>query len=356
MKKLFIFLIFLFFAQPCFAEIESESADISSKTELLAFIDSCVVKRISNFVVNYANGYRETSQNILRACNLPSIVERVLMSDGIRTKVYYQIQYYPGMRIADAYLKNDTSNLTPEEMVLYSVATSLLDQAASLPPLEAELFFHDTICRTVQYYTSDIGQHIPRHATAIGALIDRRANCQGYTDAFAMLCRMYGFNVYSQSGLSRGKPHVWNVIQIDNRWYAVDVTWDDNDDKQKHVDFISHKYFNIPEELLRSTHSWNRIDELCRIEYYLDENYYYMRNNRNFGYTFSDKNKAVQFLVHEIIRNTKVISIMIEDNDTNHKNFIALLKNGLMRARRSVNFYCIYQTLGNYSYYTIALR
>ena len=69
-----------------------------------------------------------------------------------------------------------------------------------------------------------------RNKTAIGALIDGYAQCQGFTDAFYMLGRMCGLNVGRIGGTKdNGKIlHAWNWITFsDGKSYCVDVTLDD---------------------------------------------------------------------------------------------------------------------------------
>lgn len=56
--------------------------------------------------------------------------------------------------------------------------------------------------------------------------------CEGYARAFQVLCDEAGIpcvlvdgNAVSSDG--SGGPHMWNNVQLDGKWYAVDVTWND---------------------------------------------------------------------------------------------------------------------------------
>ena len=68
-----------------------------------------------------------------------------------------------------------------------------------------------------------------------------QAVCAGYTMAFKLLCDQYGIpcvSVVGCAGEGSGINHAWNYVQLeDNRWYAVDTTWDD--------DPLSYGYFLI---------------------------------------------------------------------------------------------------------------
>lgn len=57
--------------------------------------------------------------------------------------------------------------------------------------------------------------------------------CEGYARAFKVLCDRLGIPCVLTEGYSRsensGKTelHMWNYVQVDGNWYAVDVTWND---------------------------------------------------------------------------------------------------------------------------------
>lgn len=57
--------------------------------------------------------------------------------------------------------------------------------------------------------------------------------CEGYARAMKVLCDKAGIPCVLVSGTaynssnSAGEAHMWNSIQLDDNWYAVDVTWND---------------------------------------------------------------------------------------------------------------------------------
>ena len=340
-----------------------ESPPIADKTSLIDFVRDCIDLRSTEFIVNYTHGFIGTNDDILYSCNLPHIYSKVIRNNGTTARVLYKITYYPGMRIADAHLKHDTSQLTNDEYRLYNIALSIIDQASGMSDLRAELFFHDTICKYVSYYTREASRGMPRHATALGAFLDRRANCQGYCDAFYMLCTMFGLKVDMQSGFTGKQRHVWNVIEIGKKWYAVDVTWDDNETtKNKGISFISHKYFNAPEEIMKATHSWEEENETESIEKKLDSAYFYLTDevdDYTFGYFFTSIKEAIDFISLQLIKNKKSIRVMTLRGDKNYDDvkFVNFLINSsLSRARKGVSYYNISQRHGRYMFYAIEVK
>lgn len=57
--------------------------------------------------------------------------------------------------------------------------------------------------------------------------------CEGYARAFKVLCDRLGIPCVLTEGQSRSSAsaslelHMWNYVQVDGSWYAVDVTWND---------------------------------------------------------------------------------------------------------------------------------
>lgn len=91
---------------------------------------------------------------------------------------------------------------------------------------EKVLAIHDYICRAVTYSLSSSDPY-----SVYGALIEHRAVCQGYALAFKALCDSVGIPCHTIAGWGNGGTHMWNAVQMeDGKWYAVDTTWDDQDD------------------------------------------------------------------------------------------------------------------------------
>lgn len=67
---------------------------------------------------------------------------------------------------------------------------------------------------------------VPKHIfSAYGALVLGDAVCQGYTMAYKAILHQLGINNINCPSATMN--HIWNVIELDEEWYHVDVTWDD---------------------------------------------------------------------------------------------------------------------------------
>ena len=148
--------------------------------------------------------------------------------------VYLRPSYYPGQRIIWAWESGDFSELTDAELDTYERAVELVDQAwAECEDLaQVELWLHDWICTNVEY-DSPYEYVFPEdyvglpELTCVGALLDGKANCQGYTDAFHLLGTLAGLEVCKVFGTAEGGGHCWNAVRLDGKLYTVDVTFND---------------------------------------------------------------------------------------------------------------------------------
>lgn len=129
----------------------------------------------------------------------------------------------------------------------------IIAEVLSLLPADAtdwekELFFHDWLCENVVY--TPVSEGTENVYTAYGALVEKQAVCEGYAEAFQLLCDKADIPCIAVSGTAEGELHKWNAVKLGGAWYYVDVTWDDNADTG-----ALHRYFNVTGEELFSNHS-----------------------------------------------------------------------------------------------------
>ena len=183
---------------------------------------------------------------------------------------------YPGEKIVDAYFSGNTADLTTEELQTLEAAKEIvafgLEQTTDT--WELEQFLHDTIADTVTYYTDDRMndfeyENAPRYLSVVGALLDGQANCQGYADTFYTLATMAGFQVGKMSVEAPEGGHQVNTIFLNEQWYIVDVTYDDNDTYT-----TDYGRFNMGRDLVKD-YTWQEIYEYHPIADTTDPAIYY---------------------------------------------------------------------------------
>ena len=114
------------------------------------------------------------------------------------------------------------------DMIVSSIIT------ANMNAYDRVMAIHDYLVKNVDYDYNGLetGNLQPSVYTAEGALCNGLAVCQGYAEAFELLCAKAGVKaqmVYGDAGNSTDgwQSHAWNVVRIDGEWYQIDCTWDD---------------------------------------------------------------------------------------------------------------------------------
>lgn len=125
--------------------------------------------------------------------------------------------------------------------------------------------FHDWIINNTKYDEdfSNINdkEQYPYHPySAYGPLVEGRATCSGYTDAMAIFLNKIGIKNYKiSSEHTTTIGHVWNYAFVDNKWYHIDLTWDDPITES---DILIHDFFLISTKELENknidSHNFNK--------------------------------------------------------------------------------------------------
>ena len=134
--------------------------------------------------------------------------------------------------------------------------TQIISQMPASADTDAEkaLYLHDYIVLNVSY------ELVGDHQTAFGALLDGKAVCAGYADAYLRLLTAVGIRAYTivgtaDNGDGEPFPHAWTLLYLDGKCVYTDVTWDDpfvNGEKQE--DNISYTYFQLSYEQISLDH------------------------------------------------------------------------------------------------------
>ncbi|MDE7278636.1 MAG: hypothetical protein K2N26_02790 [Oscillospiraceae bacterium] len=112
-------------------------------------------------------------------------------------------------------------------------------------------FFHDYLVLNCDSDTED------EYADTIyGALVRKKALCEGYTKAFSYLCNLVGIENVIVTGETYVR-HMWNMVKLNGNWYHVDVTWDKPDDKlhEEYPDVILYQYFMVTDSVIKNNHT-----------------------------------------------------------------------------------------------------
>lgn len=202
-----------------------------------------------------------------------NLLHDMLKNNGIFSYALHQSEqyislskmtYYPGRRILYAWRNGRTDMLSEAEKRTLSAALEIAAGAKG-SDLEREKAVHDALCRIITY--SSDGDPFNNDDCAVGALLEGRADCDGYSDAFYLCGSLAGLDVRYQRGWAAEKEnennsihveddssHMWNLIRINGAWLTVDVTWDDRDEGKESAAYV---YYNLGEDQTKVSYILN---------------------------------------------------------------------------------------------------
>lgn len=144
---------------------------------------------------------------------------------GIRT---YKVSIGPKNN-ASYYLDTFQTQEQVEQAKVYleDIGSQMKQQVETQSAYNKIGMVHNWLIQKISYDENSANQH-----TVYGALVDNKAVCEGYARAFKYLMDASGIPCVLVSGTAKNsqgemEKHAWNYVQINENWYAVDVTWDD---------------------------------------------------------------------------------------------------------------------------------
>ena len=104
---------------------------------------------------------------------------------------------------------------------------------------EKERLIHDLIVKKVDYNhaieQSGFDENTQYTQSAYSVFCTDLTVCAGYSQAFAMMCNASGIDAVCVTSSS----HEWNKVRLNDSWYNVDCTWDDQGGNR-----VGYYYFN----------------------------------------------------------------------------------------------------------------
>lgn len=108
---------------------------------------------------------------------------------------------------------------------------------------------NDYICDKAEYPKKQ--PFAPETHCAYGALIDGSAVCEGYALATKLLLNELKIPCDIEFGTcTDGIDHAWNLVQLDGKWYQLDVTWNDGA-------FSRKEFLLVTDETMKESRVWD---------------------------------------------------------------------------------------------------
>ena len=124
------------------------------------------------------------------------------------------------IKLDKAYSNNQISKINEviENFIKNNIQPTLSDR-------QKIKLFHDFVIDNTVYDSDRSDNNTIRYKsdTAYGTLLQGYSLCGGYADSMALILNDMGIVNYKVSS----DHHVWNAVLIDDKWYHLDLTWDD---------------------------------------------------------------------------------------------------------------------------------
>lgn len=234
-------------------------------------------------------------------------------------------------------------------------AVSIIEEANAYSSdlYEQELFIHDYLVENLTYFQdkqADADGIFPEYRTAYGALVNKKANCMGYSAAFSYLLNELGIdstavwgNAIDENG--QEEAHQWNLISIDGKKYFVDVCWDDpSSTNGQDLEFIMHRYLNLDQtDMARSRTIDENLLNLKVIPEVKDRDDNYFKKNGTILFTESDFQKLLNENFYSLLNSKEWLEVRFlkpEDSKNTENDLKTILKS--IDKNQKVNFQYTY--------------
>lgn len=168
------------------------------------------------------------------------------------------VKYCPVVFIDSEFYNHEVrKELEANLLLLEKDVSSNLEE--NMTDYDKALMLHDYLCSHsfYQYLADGTTPSNSISAHSIVGIADMNEStgtvCEGYAKAYLYLSRLIGLDsviVVGSAGSGELGGHAWNYTKIDDTWYAVDVTWDDQD-------YISYDFFLTSKSFMDNAgYSW----------------------------------------------------------------------------------------------------
>lgn len=175
--------------------------------------------------------------------------------------ITYTVKYKNYPNILFAYATGETSHLSKDAKKNYTALKKIIKSETSEKNTDKENVkaIHDYLVNNTDYDMKNyLKGTIPESSYRITGILQYGVSvCNGYTENFQLLMDMLGINCLSVSGKADNGSgygnHAWNMVEIDNKWYWIDVTWDD----PTNIKMLRYDYYLLTDKELKKDHKWD---------------------------------------------------------------------------------------------------
>lgn len=171
---------------------------------------------------------------------------RYTETDEVRTFVEYRISFsYREAYASQTAREAEWANLTREAN---RVAGIIMTRTSN--DWQRLRLVHDYLA-VKNVYSPDSN---PLTNNVVNGLLGTETMCVGYAQAFQMIASRMGYETYNIYGFAFDQAHLWNIVNLNGRWYHVDVTFDDPAGNTFEIPLVKTQFFLRSAASMAETH------------------------------------------------------------------------------------------------------
>lgn len=299
---------------------------------------------------------------MLYSCGMINMDVRVNRTK--RTVTIENIEYYPGFKAAQAWEIEMLHLLDEDERSMLAHAEEMVEEACryAQSPYQVLVNLHDALVERVVFTeVEDVKDGWMLEDTALGALVYGKAECDGYADAFYLLCTLADIPVrmisgHADNGTGTGMTsHMWNLIWWENGWYHADVSWDDLDWAEDPA-ATKYQYLLLGNATI-TDHQWTEDHLVDPPQAYTDWNHvYYTTDNTGitYGAYYNTVRDAAQYIVYKRREyDEKYFNVMI---DGDYEGDWEVVSDALKDCGLKGSWYIWTKNMGEYTYISVVVK
>lgn len=288
-SALILSLLFLTGCEESLAELGFSEIAVESSVSDIEFTEDDIYNKIVESLENMTMISEYNKE--LESDTISRVIERVKKErpeffwiDGY-TVTTSAVKSEVEINIIEDYTAEELESMLNE---LISCADTLINQIPEeLDDYGKVVFVHDYIINNTTYDTAGAESDIKGlWSGTYGCLVQGKAICQGYSEAFQYIMNRLDIECGICRGNSTQGRHAWNYVNIDGKYYWIDVTWDDPVSESGEPETLAHTYCLIDDERLFRTR-YADSDQLFVPQCYSMDNNYFVRNGIYLAY-YSD--------------------------------------------------------------------
>lgn len=160
---------------------------------------------------------------------------------------------YSDKKVRIVVKETDEVHKNMKEKLLNELKIAFSKMPVGMTDLEKVVWANSYICEIADYdYDNYIADTlVDDDFLAYGIIVNKTGVCEGYARAFNLFMDLLDVPCCVAGGLAGGGAHAWNQVYINNNWYWVDVTWNDD------IGIAYYSYMLLTDDELRQKyHDW----------------------------------------------------------------------------------------------------